>query len=601
MGIPRLASYVNSFPNLWEEVILPDIYTKLVIDGYGLCYYLYVSNGFDFRCGGQYGEFYRAVDSFFTALSSKRVKCFVIFDGADDPSDKKLETLQERAIQNIEAADALAKSADDPKFLLPPLTKDVCLQALRDLGIQFAVCDSEADAEVASLAQSLNCPVLGNDSDFFIFDVKAGYIPLSFFDWKADQLTASIFHRSKLASHFGIRAELIPLLASLAGNDYVKRHALVAFYRALTGSQRTNHFSRSEERFAKIANKLSELPDSCNQQEALESVLQMISSEDRCKLKQAVQLSLQEYNIKKSNLFDYFTTGAVCSSLRTRNGHEIKQWVLERFRSGLFSTKFMNSLTSGKCLLRVQVENCQEISANRSSLRLRQFVYGILNDIEEGTNEPGNLPSVQEWDRAPLPLLPPMPLRTELNQFNVAPYQENVVPGISHIPYLETTETLNFLLFALYSADTPEIEALPQDMKLFAASLRYLLNHAQPKLKMNHLLALLCCCVNLQDNLAEENVKTQSIDLRAAHSFCQWQSVLGDAINLNRILREPVLTPYIHKIYNGKMAHSLAKKLNQGNTPEELIPSSKQQLFNQLKTAVTKDVKHVETDCTEEI
>ena len=412
------------------------------------------------------------------------------------------------------------------------------------------------------MAQSWNCPVLGDDSDYFIFDIKAGYIPLSFFDWKAGQLKASIFYRSKLASHFRIRAELIPLLASLAGNDYVSPDALAAFYNALTHTQSKDRLNRSEERFAKIANKLSQLSDSYDQQKALESVLQMISSpQKRSELRQVVELSLQEYNIKESNLLDYFKTGAVCSSLRTRNGHEIEQWVLRRFRSGLFSTKFMNSLTSGKCLLRVQVENCGEISANRSSFWLRQFVYGILNDLEEGTKETGNLPAVREWDREGMTVKPS----------NVAPYQEGVVPGISLMPYLETTETLNFLLFALDSADTPEIGALPQDMKLFAASLRYLLNNAQPELKMNHLLALLCCCVNLQDNLKEENVKTtnrkyspQSFDLRAAHSFCQWQSVLRDAINLNCTLLEPVLTPYIHKIYNGQMAHSLAKDLNQG-------------------------------------
>lgn len=422
--------------------------------------------------------------------------------------------------------------------------------------------NSEADAEIASLARSWNCPVLGNDSDFFIFDVKAGYIPLSFFDWKAGQLTASIFYRSKLASHLRIRAELIPLLASLAGNDYVSLDALAAFNRALTRTQTMNRFSRREARFASIANMLSELPDSCNQQKALESVLQMISSpQNRGELRQVVELSLQEYNIKESNLLDYFRTGAVLSSLRTRNGHEIEHWVLRRFRSGLFSTKFMNSLTSGKCLLRVQVENCEEISANRSSLWLRQFVYGILNDVKEGTKEAGNLPAVQEWDREGM----------MVKRANVAPYQEDVVPGISLVPYLETTERLDFLLFALDSADTPEIGALPQDMKIFAASLRYLLNNAQPALKMNDLLALLCCFVNLQDNLKEENVKTpnlkcssQSFDLRVAHSFCQWQSVLRDAINFNCTLLEPVLTPYIHKIYNGQMAHSLAEKLNQG-------------------------------------
>ena len=413
------------------------------------------------------------------------------------------------------------------------------------------------------MAQSWHCPVLGNDSDYFIFDVKGGYIPLSSFVWKAGQLTASIFYRSKLASHFQIRAELIPLLASLAGNDYVSPDALAAFYRTLTDTQSTDRFSRSEERFAKIANKLSKLSNSYDQQKALESVLQMISSpQKRYELRQVVELSLQEYSIKESNLLVYFRTGAVCSSLRTRNGHEIEETVLFRFRYGLFSTKFMNSLTSGKCLLRLQVENCREISANRSSSRLRQFVYGILNDVEEGAKETGNLPVVQEWDREGM----------TVKQSNVEHYQESVVPGISVIPSLETKERLEVLLLALDSADKPKIEAFPE-MTLFTASLRYLLNNAQPKLKMNHLLALLCCCVNLQDNLKEEDVKTtnrkrssQSFDLRAAHSFCQWQSVLRDAINLNCTLLEPVLTPYIHKIYNGQMAHSLAEDLNQGKS-----------------------------------
>ena len=142
MGIPQLLKYVNLKSHLWEKVILQD--TKLVIDGLGLCYYLYKHEfKFDFRCGGQYGEFYHAVDSFFTALSSKRVECFVIFDGADDPSDKKLKTHQKRAIENVKRAKASAKSAGDynDQFLLPLLTKVVLLQTLRDRGIQFAVCD----------------------------------------------------------------------------------------------------------------------------------------------------------------------------------------------------------------------------------------------------------------------------------------------------------------------------------------------------------------------------------------------------------------------------------------------------------------------------
>lgn len=80
---------------------------------------------------------------------------------------------------------------------------------------------SEADAEIASLANALECPVLSNDSDFFIFDVLGGFIPLRSFKWQRCPSKARIFYRRKLAQYFGIHTELLSLFASLVGNDYV--------------------------------------------------------------------------------------------------------------------------------------------------------------------------------------------------------------------------------------------------------------------------------------------------------------------------------------------------------------------------------------------
>ena len=422
--------------------------------------------------------------------------------------------------------------------------------------------NSEADTEIASLAAAWNCPVLSSDSDFFIFDIQAGYIPLSFLYWNSDRLTVSVFYRRKLASHFRIRAELIPLLASLAGNDYVSSDTLADFNRALSRVQTASRFSRREVRFASIANMLCELPSSCTQEEALKSALQLISSpQNRNELQKAVELSLQEYNINESNLLGYFERGAICSSLRTQNGYEIERWVLHQFRTGQFSTKCISSLTGGKCLLRVQVENCREMSANRSSLWLRQFLYGILND--HGDNEvKGNITTFKEWDREGV----------TVKQSKVAPYVEGVVPSLSLIPYLDADERLKFLLFAL-DADTPNIRMLPEKFKLIAASLRYLISYAQPAVKMNHLVALLCCCVKLEEGLIEEMGKTiqgqrssQPFDLQAAHSFCQWQCVLRDAIHLNFTLLQPVPTPCIHKMFNGQMAHTLQEELYHGRS-----------------------------------
>ena len=135
----------------------------------------------------------------------------------------------------------------------------------------FLSLNSEADSEIASLAAAWNCAVLGNDSDFFIFDIEGGYIPLSFFGWKSNPLTAKIYHRSKLASRFRIRPQLLPLLASLTGNDYVSADALMDFNSALSRVQTDYRVGEREARFSKFASLLRELPILCSEEEALKS------------------------------------------------------------------------------------------------------------------------------------------------------------------------------------------------------------------------------------------------------------------------------------------------------------------------------------------
>ena len=86
MGIRGLTHFVHSTKNLWTTIDLQD--TKLVTDGLALNCCLFENSGLDYRCGGQYDEFYQAVVAFFVALKSSHVDCFVVFDGAIDPSGK---------------------------------------------------------------------------------------------------------------------------------------------------------------------------------------------------------------------------------------------------------------------------------------------------------------------------------------------------------------------------------------------------------------------------------------------------------------------------------------------------------------------------------
>ena len=100
MGVRGLTSYVNSIETLWTQTKLEN--TKLIIDGSGLCNNLY-RDLFDCWHGGQYKQCYEAVLLFFNTLKSNGVESFVVLNGAQHASGKKLETHKKRANQSPES------------------------------------------------------------------------------------------------------------------------------------------------------------------------------------------------------------------------------------------------------------------------------------------------------------------------------------------------------------------------------------------------------------------------------------------------------------------------------------------------------------------
>lgn len=385
MGVHGLFSFVKPIEQLWETIELRRG-TKLVIDGSALYKSLHKDSSLDKRRGGQYKEFYDIIIGFFRALKSVGVESFVVLDGAT--SEKKLETYKKRSEERIKTADKLAKKpAIKDDFVCPLLLNFVFVRALRDLRVKFAVSDCEADAEIASLANALECPVLSNDSDFFIFDVLGGFIPLRSFKWQRCPSKARIFYRRKLAQYFRIHTELLSLFASLVGNDYVTSELLQPFHQSLLGTSRGK-----EKKFQKISELLSQAPT--EEEKAKEFVFRSVPRENE--LRRVVEISLQEYTLTERPLVGYFLRSDVSSLLKTKNLQEIEQWVLSWFRDGRFPTSCMSCLVSGKVLLKFQVENSQAMSTNRCSQPLREFTYGIL---ASAPLEGGKRTTVEEWDR----------------------------------------------------------------------------------------------------------------------------------------------------------------------------------------------------------
>lgn len=149
-------------------------------------------------------------------------------DGGFDVTNKKFDTLLERAQRRVQQAHQAA--AEDRKCgILPRLTKLVFKQTLARLHVRLAQCYAEADQQIVALANELTCPVLSNDSDFYIFPLPAGLLPIAHFRWRRVEQTGSrrfipckSYSASSFCTFFHLRQELLPVLAALNGNDYVK-------------------------------------------------------------------------------------------------------------------------------------------------------------------------------------------------------------------------------------------------------------------------------------------------------------------------------------------------------------------------------------------
>ena len=225
MGVQGLTTFIENNSQIFRDISFRN--SKLVIDGCNLYYLLYLKTGLEQNHGGEYDAFEDLITKFVKALRDCGIEPYVLLDGGSDCSDIKYNTLMKRAEDRIRRAQIAAMGGKGN--ILPTLVELVLKQTLTNLKVPFAQCFGEADNQIASLAREWRCPVLSNDSDFFVFDLPGGFLPISHFKWDAvsqsgrqSYIPCKYYTISCFCVYFNIKLQLLPLMAALAGNDYVK-------------------------------------------------------------------------------------------------------------------------------------------------------------------------------------------------------------------------------------------------------------------------------------------------------------------------------------------------------------------------------------------
>ncbi|XP_053570275.1 protein asteroid homolog 1 [Bombina bombina] len=595
MGIQGLMSYVTSEKQFFSDLQLRN--TKIIIDGNNLYHKLYLESGLDQKHGGDYDAFVEIVHKFFESLMLCGIHPYVALDGGCDVSCKKLETQKQRVAERIRMAHNLSKGGGGN--VLPLLVREVFIQVLRNMQVPFVQCFSEADSEMVKLANLWYCPVLTFDSDFCIFDLKAGYCPLNSFQWKniatskgkqECYIPAKCFSAQLLCRYFNnMNMSLLPLFAVLSGNDYINLPALETFFSKVhlpIGT--TCPGGRKHLRIYGLLNWLSAFADV---EEAMGNVLKHLRVKIRDKVRDLLYSAMEEYNLSDTvNLDHFFQKGTYISPTALRLN--LLDWIQHALARGQLSPFVSDALVLRRTFLHVQVEDSRKPSAHLVAKPIRQVIYGMLlnlfSNFENPTAKLPDRPVVIEFDR----------LETTLRKSNVEAFismcffKDLSLQKLREIP----VETRLKLLIETLEVEENVLESVPSEHRLSVAVTRYWYSHANPKAKPHHLRALILGIVygkvcnkmiksDLQDdeirsvyeqlqNIKQQSVLPQKPDLEDLHIFCQWQCCLQMGLYLNQLLGAPLPEPDLTRIYNGTLVHHLSKKLKTTSLAEDILQAS---------------------------
>ncbi|XP_038066501.1 protein asteroid homolog 1-like [Patiria miniata] len=615
MGVRGLTYMIEQHPSLFTRHYLHD--TRLVIDGNALKYFLYqdrppCDNG---HHGGRYQIFSAKCQRFFLNLAECNISPYLVFDGALEMDDKKLAETKSRSKERIRTAVAIPSGSGG--IAVSPCSALVFMKVLDDLGIPYVFCDFEADAETAALANALDCAAASGDSDFYIMDLKDGYLPLNHFDWmnpkmiKVSEAAASSgqlyieckkYKSNAFCKLFHVKQTLLPILATAVGNDY--KDTFGASLDPFKGYVHSKFFQPETGRrsYDQIASYLSWLSEKETKEKAINDMVSHLREADQEQLRRLIDASLEMYHISDNLTVAHFTGGrlnpkrielAACAS--------VPPWFVDLLNQGKVAAMCANVLYHKRVFLTIQVEDSRQPSAGGASLNIRAILYGILLQGQKSASR--RLPDVEEYAQS----------SGSLNQRTVKPASDIAggdgrklaLPSLQDIPAMCETDRREILLAAAGIVGSV-IRSIPALFQLATCVTLNLLSHANPPVYSDQIVALLVSWLHgvaasrqkyinnkgqgtpklLQVGLENSDVhailtkckphenkykESRQLDVEVIQAMAQWQQCMLDLVHLNKVLLSPYAYPDMSVLYNGPLIHSLCIILKSMSSTEQQL------------------------------
>lgn len=592
-----------------------------------------------------YSRYGTAIKKYFSSYLECNIKPIVIFDGGYDKSDRKFRTILMRSKDRLNLTQQIIKYGDCGGGVLPINAKIVFRDVLSELGISFAQCDFEADDQVTSLANHYNCPVLSNDSDFYIFNIISGFIRLSSVDVTVVETTneeggsfkflkCDIYYIDNFLSYFpGIDKNVLPLFGTLVGNDFVNSRDFANFFSSIQFPKQKSRGLRVNQRQKKIIGLLSWLAH-CDLKEGINQVLLYSKKERREHVKSLIDRSVNGYKTQKCNL-TFIIDGKLEelekvfeseTNLKTPCNHILPIPFVTAFHLGTIQPFFLNIINLHRTFLPAQVEDISLESSYVCSRYIRQIIYGILlqhSIVDTKAHNEECLSAIQEYDRRSGRIYKDMviPIFTLSNG--------NRLPMLNDLYTMEKDDLKSLLSYVLVQ-DTIYLQSVPGSLQLLLGCVNYWLKNCSPKPREELIYALIINIIYFQvilkktkktENDDSSNGKTQDTShiasiiniitekeaqfaapnvkkyfhkpvlnrgnpliLHVIHNFSQLQTCILFSLYLNMLLHSPLEFPKLHEMFVGTLLYNLTKDLLSRPFPDLFISEllGRQSKLNEL-------------------
>lgn len=208
---------------------------SLIIDGNNLIMSLHRQLNMSGIYGGEYAAYKKNIERFLRTLLHVNVKPVIIFDGM---LHKFMTQSMYKRLQNNRLGEFIERleKIDDPSLdygnHYPSLFLDHIIKKMaQKLKIEIHQRYGDANRLTAWLANDRQSPVLSRNSDFFLMNVKHGFVHYDSLKWNdvdietedVKWLACEVFHFDDLMRDLPLLPlDVIPLLAVLWGKNFIK-------------------------------------------------------------------------------------------------------------------------------------------------------------------------------------------------------------------------------------------------------------------------------------------------------------------------------------------------------------------------------------------